>query len=59
MVIHIVDDKELNKRMTRVFGKLMKIFEEENFTAKDVLLCIKTIEWEIECQYSEVIEKNE
>ncbi len=53
MAIHIIDDEELNARMTRVVNKVLDIFDEEKFTAKDVLWFVKVIEWMIEDEYRE------
>lgn len=56
MTLHIVDDKELNARMKRVFNQVFDILEKEKFTAKDALWLLKTIEWEIERVYWEQVD---
>ena len=51
MTIHVIDDKELNERMNRVFNKVLDVCIEEKFTAKDLLWLAFLLEQEVQDLY--------
>ena len=53
MAIIIKDTDEADKRMTRVFNKILDIFEKEQFTISDVLWVKTLLEWEIKKAYDD------
>lgn len=53
MTIHIIDDKELNERMEKVFEEIYKIFKKEKFTAKDILWVSFVLQEDIKQSYYE------
>lgn len=57
MGIHVIDDEELDARMTKVVNNLLDIFYKEKFTAKDVLWLLEVLRWRIEDEYREQKEK--